>query len=210
MLRVASVLLIAVLMSTCAISGTFAKYVTSASVTDSARVAKWGVTIEPSSGVGTAFAEEYGDTVKTGVTGEKVVAPGTTGNLAGVTIKGKPEVKVQVAHTGSITLTGWEVDNAYYCPLIITVNSTVFNGKDYSDLTSFQSAVNAAISALSTGTATYDANTDLETISTANTLITWEWPFYTSAENDVKDTKLGDAATAKIEISMTTTVTQID
>ena len=42
MMRLASVLLIAVLMSTCAISGTFAKYVTSDSSSDSARVARWG------------------------------------------------------------------------------------------------------------------------------------------------------------------------
>ena len=45
MMRIASVLLVAVLLSTCVISGTFAKYTTSNSATDSARVAKWGVII---------------------------------------------------------------------------------------------------------------------------------------------------------------------
>ena len=45
MMRAASILLVAVLLSTCAISGTFAKYVTTASGTDTARVAKWGVVI---------------------------------------------------------------------------------------------------------------------------------------------------------------------
>ena len=45
MMRLASILLVATLMSTCTISGTFAKYVTTASGSDTARVAKWGVTV---------------------------------------------------------------------------------------------------------------------------------------------------------------------
>ena len=46
MLRIASVLLVAVLLTTCIISGAFAKYVTKDTDNDSARVAKWGVTVE--------------------------------------------------------------------------------------------------------------------------------------------------------------------
>lgn len=56
MMRVASFLLVAVLISTSAISGTYAKYVTEGSGTDSARVAKWGVVIEAES---TMFSQEY-------------------------------------------------------------------------------------------------------------------------------------------------------
>ena len=43
MMRIASVLLVAALITTCAISGTFAKYVTKVSGEDTARVAKWGI-----------------------------------------------------------------------------------------------------------------------------------------------------------------------
>ena len=43
LMRAASILLVATLISTCAISGTFAKYVTTGSATNTARVAKWGV-----------------------------------------------------------------------------------------------------------------------------------------------------------------------
>ena len=57
MMRVASALLVAVLLSTCAISGTFAKYVTTASGSDTARVAKWDVQI---SGIADGlFAKTY-------------------------------------------------------------------------------------------------------------------------------------------------------
>ena len=44
-MRLASVMLMLCLITTCAISGTFAKYTTSATATDTARVAKWGVKV---------------------------------------------------------------------------------------------------------------------------------------------------------------------
>lgn len=107
MMRIASVLLVLTLISTCAISGTFAKYVTKASGTDSARVAKWGVVLSLD-GADSVFAKEYelsaehqdegadaytGLAVKSDV---KVVAPGTTSEEAGAAVKGSvagtPEV----------------------------------------------------------------------------------------------------------------------
>jgi len=58
MMRLASALLILTMVTTCAISGTFAKYVTEAKTTDTARVAKWGVKVDVTGE--TAFAEAYG------------------------------------------------------------------------------------------------------------------------------------------------------
>ena len=54
MMRVASALLVAVLLTTCAISGTFAKYVSQATGSDTARVAKWGFQLE-----GTAMTDTF-------------------------------------------------------------------------------------------------------------------------------------------------------
>ena len=45
MMRIASVLLVAALLSTCAISGTFAKYIDTASGDATAQVAKWDVAV---------------------------------------------------------------------------------------------------------------------------------------------------------------------
>lgn len=45
-MRIASVLLIVTLLSTCAISGTFAKYVVTGAADAEARVAKWGVVVD--------------------------------------------------------------------------------------------------------------------------------------------------------------------
>lgn len=90
MMRVASVLLVAVLLSTCVISSTFAKYVTSASGTDTARVAKWNITMD-NTGKST-FVTEYdaSDDDKTVVSATDVVAPGTSGSAL-YKVLGTPE-----------------------------------------------------------------------------------------------------------------------
>jgi flagellin-like hook-associated protein FlgL len=98
MMRLACFLLVAVLISTSAISGTYAKYVTKDTAMDSARVAKWGVQIDAA---GTTFAEAYdakaegndpaADKTSTAVTVRSdlthgsinnLVAPGTNGKMA--------------------------------------------------------------------------------------------------------------------------------
>jgi hypothetical protein len=112
-MRIASVLMVATLITTCAISGTFAKYVTRAEGKDSARVAKWGVLLTVDGG---AFADKYAATdeayledggvysVVSSVEGEQVVAPGTSAeeaNLAYVaTVKGTPEVATRYTLEG--------------------------------------------------------------------------------------------------------------
>lgn len=109
MMRIASVLLVLVLLSTSIISGTFAKYVTSGEVEDSARVAKFGVVV---TGSGSLFDKTYyaatqntpangaedTDNVTLTVEAEQnVVAPGTK-NDDGLTLSvtGTPEVDVNV------------------------------------------------------------------------------------------------------------------
>ncbi len=110
MMRIAAVMMIAVLLSTCAISGTFAKYITEAEGNDTARVAKWGISITAGTkGVdgNSLFSKQYDNTsnptVATGAN-DLVVAPGTA-NSEGTTftISGTPEVdvKLTVAMTGS-------------------------------------------------------------------------------------------------------------
>ena len=58
-LRLASVMLMLCLITTCAISGTFAKYTTSDEALDSARVAKWGVAVQVLGNDVEMFKPEY-------------------------------------------------------------------------------------------------------------------------------------------------------
>lgn len=120
-LRIASILLIAVLLTTSMISGTFAKYVTSGEVEDNARVAKFGVVLAAE---GSLFDTTYLTAVNTpgnaedladghaptkdtddknglsveSSNGDKLVAPGTQSAEDGLklSITGKPEVDVKI------------------------------------------------------------------------------------------------------------------
>ena len=115
-LKLASGLLVLCLASTCAIGTTFAKYVTGDSASDTARVAKWGITVSTS---GTLFGTDY---AKNGETNSDeiialnsstnvsafegsdidIVAPGTkndTGFM--VTISGTPEVEYDVTSSNT-------------------------------------------------------------------------------------------------------------
>ena len=217
MMRIASVLLIAVLMTTCAISGTFAKYVTDATGTDSARVAKWGVTI--TADYSSLFTNTYtttdawtgddGNSVA-GAASADVVAPGTNGTLADFTVTGTPEVDVAVTYTPNLTLANWTVDGAYYCPITITVNETAYYGMSYDSATAFEEAVEAAIVA---ATQKYDALTDLSTVVADDLNVSWAWAIEgtDSKQTNEKDTALGDAATAAtIGLEIKCTITQVD
>jgi len=233
-LRAAVLMLALVLITSCFVGGTFAKYVTSGDAGDNARVAKWGVSITAHD-TGDVFAKEYDaiagqdNTVIAG--GEyKVIAPGTKkDNAALVTLSGKPEVSVKVTYNAEhFSLTGnWigDENNTFYCPLIIKVTGKVgdavktetINCVEKTSAAEVETAVKNAVAACS---ATYGPNTDLSTVAGDGLKISWEWPFEGTAnqgQTDAKDTYLGNqAATATgldipaIHVPVTATVTQID
>ena len=215
MVRLVAVLAVAMMFTMCFVGGTFAKYTSSATGTDSATVAKWGVTV---TGTADTFDKEYAKNdnsftlaANTVVSTEDVVAPGTSGTMAAFSITGTPEVAVRVAFTGTLELgANWkDSTDAYYCPIEITVSGTTFKGNDYASADEFETAVNNKIA---TYTKDYVANTNLSTIGGDAPAISWKWAF--EGNNDVKDTYLGDQAVAgnaaTISLNVTVTVTQID
>ena len=106
-LRIAGGLLALVMVTSCFVGGTFAKYTTAADATESARVAKFGVEVSISGG---AFKTSYNKDSATSIAetvvssnGDKLAAPGTQDeNAVTFTIKGAPEtaVRVQVGMDG--------------------------------------------------------------------------------------------------------------
>lgn len=156
--RIAAVLMILTLLSTCAISGTFAKYVTTGSAVAKGRVAKWGVTIDASGATsnGYPFKSSYDADTESQVdyiTGEAiektvvsvdnagVFAPGTSGSLGAIGVSGTPEVAVEVSYADTTVELGddsdWTVitdaesepEGHVYCPLIFTIgDKTIYMG----------------------------------------------------------------------------------
>ena len=234
-MRAAVLLLALVLITSCFVGGTFAKYVTSSDAADLARVAKWGVTVTAHA-TGDVFAKEYAgiagqdNTVVADDGKTNVVAPGTKKeNAALVTLSGQPEVAVNVTYSAEhFSLTGNWVgnENEFYCPLIIKVTHKE-NGTDQTETiycatkNSAEKVAEAVKAAVAACSATYEPNTNLSTVENGGLKISWEWPFEGGETNpgqtDVKDTYLGNqAATATgldipvIHIPVTATVTQID
>lgn len=234
MMRVASTLLVAVLLTSCVISGTFAKYVTSDSATDSARVAKWGVSVVASGDQ--MFNNEYTDTTN-GLTVKssddaKVVAPGTSNEefgAAGLTfaITGTPEVAVKVTFDFDIT------NDIYLGKGTYDDDTTGESGDDYTFATDYYPVVftlKRGGTIVATGNLTaikdyFDAQTTASTKIAANTVLndtfvlTWAWEFGDPANNQ-KDTTLGNLAAATttttnaysldLEYALTITIEQVD
>ena len=236
-MRIAAGAGVTTLLTMSVISGSFAKYITSGTGTDSARAAKFGVTVTAN---GTMFASEYAkddenvvgtivkSVVSSGGEDDHVVAPGTKGELLNATITGKPEVAVKVSYEPTLTLNGLEYTDedsnlsTEYFPIIFKVGDKKYGVKGVKDSTGvavangsssigeLKTAVENAIKGYSKN---YAANTDLSGIGADGFVnVSWEWAY--NGNSDEKDTYLGDQAAANkastVELSMKTTVTQID
>lgn len=226
MMRLASFMLVAVLLTTCTISGTYAKYVTSATGNDTARVAKWGV--EVSGMADTLFGKTYAKDSTTGIANtvtatEDVVAPGTK-NDTGVTFKitGTPEVAVNVKI--ALSGTGVALDDAYSDVVLPAGNHTDWTKAPYTSKFDLAAAYHPVVFTLSDGSTElvsgtlaqveafledplvnkdYAPGTDLSTIlggSTGTYTLTWEWPF-NDGSKDKEDTLLGNIAAGKDSVT---------
>lgn len=125
MMRLGAILLVCVLMTTAVISGTFAKYTSSATVTDSAKVAKWSVLVGTediagnttktlnidlfSTVLGTEDGEEEQDILNNN---GSLIAPGTKGSFD-IVLTNSSEVNA----TYDLTFT---LDNDDNIPIVFT------------------------------------------------------------------------------------------
>ena len=181
MMRLASILLVCVLLTTSVISGTFAKYTSSATATDTATVAKWSFTV---GGTDIATAETFtvdlfstaneltgtngvGADADTDVKADgKLIAPGTGGSFT-LALKNASEVTAKYTITlSSITANG--------VPLEFSTDGTTWVKASEVTDTNIVVTSNLAIGAEATSTPIY-----------------WRWVFSTGADGDKADTTLG-------------------
>ena len=212
MMRLSAILLVAVLLTTCVISGTWAKYVETGSSSDEARVAKWGVEITaetPDDNEYQATALTANETAVTLVADTKVLAPGTGVKFASINITGTPEVAVKVTYTATLTFSdNWKVDDVDYMPLVF-----VINGTEYEDTT--MAGLKAKVEeAIEDYTKEYEADTDLSSKSAEELTVSCYWAYSVDAATDTKDTVLGDLAAGgnapTVSLTINCTVTQLD
>ena len=205
MMRLSALLLVAVLLTTCVISGTFAKYTDTKSTGDTARVAKWGVVITAAADddneyQATALTAE--ETAVTAVASTKVLAPGSGVKFGGFTVAGPPEVAVEVVYTATLTLANWKIGEDDYVPVVFVINGDEVTGDTMAELkTNVETKINS--------TKQYAADTDLADGNANDLTVSCYWPFTTTG-NDANDTALGNANNATITLSITCTVNQLD
>ena len=240
MMRVASIMLVLVLMTSSVISGTFAKYVSSTEASATARVAKWGVEFVTNSN--DLFKPQYNyKAVPSGVIADfsveanvDVVAPGTSGSGYNFSTKhpmGDPEVSYVVTFDvkdGAKTIFLDESGTKYYpIKYSLKLGSTVI-ATDVQDFNAVMGALEKCQYMYDVdkkdyyisvdGGATWIPHTGIPVLD-----LTWDWTFYVDGATDVKDTKLGNLAAGyslvqvgatavelEVAFSITATATQID
>lgn len=201
MMRLASVLLVAVLLSTCAIAGTYAKYVSTYTGDDTARVAVWAFEMDGEKIVQNKFDFNLFDTVtnvngseETNVsegTDETIIAPGTAGSFA-IKLKNASEVTAKY----KVTFTA---ENRNGIPIEYSLSNDQ-NATWYKDVSELN----------------MDEYTQLDIDETADTItVYWRWTFAnpqdgTDDETDDYDTTLGEGGTAEVTVTATVNVEQID
>ena len=227
MMRLASVLLVLTLLSTSVISGTFAKYTTSDSSYDSARVAKWGFEATDSSIVlDDLFKSAYNGTVNSETA--DVVAPGTTNSVKlsfayDTTTIAAPEVDYNFTVLAEVTSdTSYDDldDNPNFYWTLTGPNN--LNG-EYQTVALLLEAINKLDGQYGSAGKKYEANTLPTTFygesnqDAAEYEIGWNWVFETKegevvdADQDALDTAMGNAdALDSLEITITITATQVD
>ena len=221
--KIASLMVMLCLVTTCAIGTTFAKYVTGAEAEDYARVAKWGVKIDIAGDDmfdDTYVADDNALAGRLSVhsnSGDNVVAPGTSGSTT-FTITGNPEVAANISisfdYTSDIVLPGGAVagqTEAYY-PVVFTLTQTKgFDGAAM-NVQIAQGNLEAIKTAINGFSQNYDAD---ELVLDAEFVLSWEWAY--ESGNDALDTLLGDiiasdanARGTYLAYDISITVTQID
>lgn len=197
-MRVASLILMCTIVTSCFVGSTFAKYTSSVSGTSTATVAKWSIKLDDTDITKTDSVTfnlfstilDTDGSAETDVAAGKI-APGTKGTFAFGSIKNLSEV------TAKFTIS-FTVNNPSNVPLIFKAGDTKITPTDgvYKVCTDQTVAIGATASSIPS--------------------ITWEWVYEngsdaTLATNDATDTALGTAGSAPVvEVTATIVATQVD
>ena len=213
----------AAVLSLSLVSNTLAKYTSSATGSDTARVAKWGIVLNVTADNVLYNEDKTGNEV-TGakVTAAELAAPGTYQKLTTVSLTGTPEVSYKIIVNVDLELENWEIAEGEYCPLTFTVDNASFTKTG--TIAELEVALEKAILTAITGqdassasagvddyangytfTASYDAGEEVPASVRDGVLVDWKWAF--EGEN-AKDTELGVKGNATINFKLSITVEQ--
>ena len=189
MVRLVAVLAVTMMFTMCLVGGTFAKYTSSGTGTDTATVAKWDIRVNGSEiAKSDTFTFDLFQTITDSdlTSAETDIAP-ADGSIIAPGTSGKFSIAIQNLSQVNATYTiDYTVTNTNNIPVEFSTNGTDWkrdiNALDVTDV------------AIGLGTDT-------------TVTVQWRWVF---AGNDTTDTALGSAATATLTVAAKVTATQVD
>ena len=190
-----AMLLAAVVVTSYSVSGTYAKYTSKATGTDSARVAKWSFTVGDKDIATTdTFTFDLFNTTYTNVksaNSDNVIAPGTEGSFD-IVLTNESEVTAKYE-------IDYEVTNTANIPVEFSIDGGQIWTTSLADV------------------AASEATTMNPDSSEATIKVQWRWAFegtgsenFKTAQTDETDTEFGKAAASTITVSAKVTATQVD
>ena len=191
MVRLVAVLAVTMMFTMCFVGGTFAKYTSSATGTDSATVAKWDIKVGGTNiATNDTFTFDLFKTIKDSNGSDvesdmspvdgTIIAPGTRGSFD-IVIKNDSQVNATYAIDYTVT-------NTNSIPVKFSVDGTNwFDDINYLDVRSV--AINMG--------------------ATATVTVQWMWEFERT-DGDTQDTTLGSAASATLTVSAAVSAIQVD
>ena len=193
MVRLVAVLAVTMMFTMCFVGGTFAKYTSSATGTDSATVAKWSFKVgETDIATTDTFTFDLFKTIKDsdGINNEtemnpvdgSIIAPGTQGSFD-LVLTNASQVTAQYAIDYTVTNTG-------NIPVQFSVDGGAHWTNDLADVAASDSTKLAA-------------NSGTTTIK-----VQWKWDF--NGSDDSFDTALGIGGNAVLTVKAEVTATQVD
>lgn len=203
-IRTAVGMAIAVLLTTCLIGGTFARYISGATEYADARVAYWGFDDAASIEITDLFSESYTNVQSSN--GSNVIAPGTEGSASFSFAFQPGEASApEVAYRFSISATGSCSDDILDNPMI---QFKLDNGS-YGTWSALLSSIEA-LAGDASGMKTYSAGTLPAAFTTASNTHTiyWRWVFEDADDPDdqnAMDSLMGtqdELGTVHLELSV--------
>lgn len=199
LMRLACLLIVLTLMTSCFVGGTFAKYTTSAGAEDTARVAKWGFDEATS-----LTFELFNVSDDTGIGADGLIAPGSSKTINFDFVNSATDAAPEVAYKVTVSTDGSTANIGDLDGVVTWKLGT----NSYTSWSAFLAAIKN-LSGNASGSKEYAPNDPLPDVlkNGVNNSVGWEWPFN---GDDDKDTKLGNTYTQDVTLKITITVEQLN
>ena len=203
-----SILTIALLLSSCGNISELKDKLISVSQTDdtsSGRVAKWGGSLSADGNNINSITSKNNQIIFDA--SPSLIAPGSSSSQRCITrVNDTSEVAAEITTSAEVTISGYEINGSYYCPITCTINGQSKKGNEFDSASDFEAWIEKQISRVTVQCA---PGSEIDDIIIE---ISWDWSF--DGNDDVKDSQLGELTAIQnplnIQVIISQSLNQID